>query len=347
MSGHRFNYVRILVEFAMRHGIPIVLLTTSAGHEEYLAKVTGEARGVAVITFSSEMASLTEVMRISRRIRASDVIFPTGDWAALRLLLTGGWHGAGRLRILVIREFGQAQGGLTVWLKTFVRKAIFAIVTAQTRVTVGLLTSPISPTKGFLVRIPDPIEFEPSPELIAELRAAYGISSTVYWFAIVGALDERKNIPLVTEALYLAARRTARPLGLILAGPQSDKARARFADCRADSPPYFIEADHQLTSTELDSFIAIADCLVSAHSNDSPSGILGKAVAGGRAVLAAGSPTLLRDVERLGVGAHWCRLEPEEIAEKMLVAVKDNSSTSANLAGADEFTRFLFDLHDQ
>ena len=104
-----------------------------------------------------------------------------------------------------------------------------------------------------------------------------------------------------------------------------------------------IQVDRQLTATELDSLIAIADCMVLAHSNDSPSGILGKAVVRGGAILAAGSPTLRRDIARLGDGAYWCPLEATAIAEKMVLAVRSDRQPSSDLAGTEEFGSLLLD----
>lgn len=345
MSGHRFNYVRILVEYAAERNIPIALLTTKSGHVEYMEKVSGDARDVRTFIITASRApSLAEVARISQEIMPSHVIFPSGDWAALGLLSTVGWRGFGFLRILAIREFGQGRKGFVIpLLKTYLRKLIFTSVDLQPRVTIALLTSPISPTKGRLARVPDPIEFEPSPHVIAELRTQHDISREVHWFAVAGVLDERKNIPLVMEALSLAARRVARPIGLILAGSQSPATRLHIEEFGPVMGQPVIQVDRQLTATELDSLIAIADCMVLAHSNDSPSGILGKAVVRGGAILAAGSPTLRRDIARLGDGAYWCPLEATAIAEKMVLAVRSDRQPSSDLAGTEEFGSLLLD----
>jgi hypothetical protein len=348
MSGHRFNYVRILVEYAREREIPIALLTTESGHVGYLAKVSGEARDVRTFVTASETPSVAEVARISRKIGPSHVIVPSGDWAALGLLLTAGWHGSGHLRILVIREFGQGRpGSLIACGKTSLRKLIFTIVGLQRRVTIALLTSPISPTTGLLARVPDPIEFEPSPRVIDELREKHDISSAVYWFAVAGGIDERKSIPLVMDALSLATKRVARPIGLILAGFQSPQVKSHAEECGPKMGLRIVQADRQLTSTELDSFIAIADCVILAHTNDSPSGILGKAAKRGGTILAAGAPTLRRDVARLGVGAYWCPLEASAIAEKMVLAVHNHEEPSSYLAGVQEFGAFLLDWRDR
>lgn len=198
MSGHRFNYVRILVDFARRNAIPIALLTSPSGKDEYRAKVSGPARDVQTFVTPSATPSLTEVAEFTRIIQPHLVAFPSGDWAGLGLVSTLGWHGVGRLRILAIREFAQSGGG--VWRarrKTIARKLAFALMSLQPGVRIALLASAIIQTCGFLPRLPDPIEFEPSSAVIADLQEQYGISSETYWFAVVGAIDERKNIPVV------------------------------------------------------------------------------------------------------------------------------------------------------
>lgn len=102
-----------------------------------------------------------------------------------------------------------------------------------------------------------------------------------------------------------------------------------------------VQADRQLSSAELDSFISIADCVVLAHSNESPSGILGKAAAAQRAILAAGASTLRRDVMQLGDGANWCPLDPVALADLMLGSLVNRPRPYPSVASAREFSEFL------
>lgn len=342
MSGHRFNYVRLLVEGAQRAAAPVAVLTTPAGDAEYRRKVTGPAAGVDVVV-RDDASSLPGIAAASRRLGPERVVLPSGDWAALRLLPSAGWHGSGRLRILAIREFGQASGRSS-WThaKTAARKSAFAVARLQPGVWIGLLASSISPTRGLLPRVPDPIEFEASDAVVAELRQRHGLVEGVFWFAVVGALDERKNIPLVAGALEAAATRTRTPLGLLVVGTQARDVRDWAEQYSPPAGIRLVQADRHLSSVELDSVITLADCVVLAHGNDGPSGILGKAAAAGTRILAAGAPALRRDVVRLGPPARWCALDPEELAEQMVAVVAtERPAHPFPVADAEEFVEAL------
>lgn len=343
MSGHHFNYVRVLVEAAQAADVPVVVLTTRAGHAEYCEKVTGPAGVVGVVVSDDDAATVAGIAAVSRRLRPERVIIPSGDWAALGLLRSLGWHGAGRLRILAIREFGQASGRpLRARVKTVARKMVFMAVSLQPRVWIGLLTSSIRPTRGVLPRVPDPIEFTATDAEAADMRRTLDLSPDVYWFMVAGWLDERKNIPLVARALEMAAGRTDRPLGLALVGTQAPEVREWAAGYTPPPGVRMIEVDRHLSSSELDSLLALADCVVLAHSNDGPSGIMGKAAVAGTRILAAGAPTLRRDARRLGPTASWSPLDPDAVAAQMVAAVAAGPPSHAfPAAGVHRFLETL------
>ena len=347
MDGHRFNYVRILLAACDRRGAPVTVLTTAEGREEFVAKNEG---GPAPYWEILEPGSdrLRALAETSRRLGASLVVVPDGDHLAFDLARRGRWHGRGELRILVMREF--AQPGARPALarpKTLLRKSLFRFVDALPGVRLFILGSALlvegdaGGRRGAFARVPDPIEFEPSERVRQALRAEAGLEPATYWFAIAGWLDERKNIPLVLAALRSASDLVDRPVGLLLAGRQNESVRTAVAGHARAEHVALAQLDRHLTSTELDSAISLADCLVLAHSNEGPSGILGKAAAAGKPVLAAGARTLRTDCATMGHAENWVELEPQALAGAMARLVITPSSGQVQVAGPETFAATL------
>lgn len=341
MDGHRFNYVRILLAACDGWAAHVTVLTTAEGREEFLAKNEGGVVPHWEI-FEPGVDRLRALEDTSRRMRASMVVVPDGDRLAFHLARRGRWRGRGELRILVMREF--AQPGARPALarpKTLLRKALFRFVDAMPGVRLFILGSALlvdgeaGGRRGAFPRVPDPIEFEPSEQTRQALRDEAGLEPATYWFAVAGWLDERKNIPLVLAALLSAADLVDRPVGLLLAGRQNESVRTAVAG------QALAQLDRHLSSTELDSAISLADCLVLAHSNEGPSGILGKAAAAGKPVLAAGARTLRTDCATMGHAENWVELEPQALAEAMARLVTTPGSSQVRVAGPETFAATL------
>lgn len=347
MDGHRFNYVRILVAACERRGLTVTLLTTAEGWAEFVATSEGQV-DPRVEVLAPGVDRLRALETTSRRLDASVVVVPDGDRLAFDLARRGRWRGRGELRILAMREFAQpgARPALT-GLRTVVRKVLFRFVDALPGVRLYILGSALLPERpaagrhAAFRRVPDPIEFAPSEEARQALREAAGLEPQTYWFAVAGWLDERKNIPLVLSALTSAAPRVQRPVGLLLAGRQDDSVRAALAAYDTSGPVALAQVDRHLTGTELDSAISLADCVVLAHANEGPSGILGKAVAARKPVLAAGARTLRSDCALIGQPQNWVELDRQQLAEAMARLVTTAGPSRARVAGPETFAACL------
>ena len=68
-----------------------------------------------------------------------------------------------------------------------------------------------------------------------------------------------------------------------------------------------------LTDAEFDGAISAVDCVVVAHSNEGPSGVVLKAAASGRRLILAGARSLKRDATYLGEQAMWSTLDAEAL----------------------------------
>jgi hypothetical protein len=82
-----------------------------------------------------------------------------------------------------------------------------------------------------------------------------------------------------------------------------------FEDEFCSSGAELMIEDGMLSDESLDDAIAMSDCIIVAHTNEGPSGLLGKAAAAGTRVLAAGATTLRKDCMILGDSATWVPLD--------------------------------------
>jgi hypothetical protein len=337
MGGHRFNYCRILVQHAARAGRQVTILTTSSGAETFRQLAPEAAGSVEFATLSSEAMSLADLAHVARSMAGVGlVLVPDGDRLAGELAVRGGWRGPGMLRLLIMRP--SAQPGRLRALRTILRRCIFLFWHLLPRVELVLLRSAVRPTLGLLPRVADPIELMATPETISRLRQSNDITHSRYWFTIAGALDERKNVLLVMSALELATGDSLRPLGLILSGVQTQRLRMDLASDGTAHAYRLVVDDRHLSQDELDSYILLSDAVVLAHSNEGPSGILGKAVAAGTRVLASGASSLRRDCLAIGPSATWCPLDKDHLAHLLANASRcDRPAPTTQVAGPDVF----------
>lgn len=345
MDGHRFNYVRILAEAAVRTPGSTRLLTTEDGACAYAAKVTGAAAGLEVVV-APEPVSLDVIAATSRRLATGRVVVPNGDAIAFEVARRLAWRGSGELRLLAMRARAQPGGSPAVTAaKSAVRTALFVVADRVPRVGVTVLESAIGDdARHLLPRTPDPIEWAASDADAERLAVRTGLDRDTYWFAVVGALDERKNIPLVAAAVRDVADRVSTPVGLLLAGRQDERVRRSIPQLRSGGLR-LVELDEHLSEADFDAAIGLASCLVLAHSNEGPSGILGKAVLARRRVVAAGAQSLRADCERLGPGIGvWAPLNRPALSEAMLASVRTPFRGAARVAGPPEFAASLLGI---
>jgi glycosyltransferase involved in cell wall biosynthesis len=162
-----------------------------------------------------------------------------------------------------------------------------------------------------------------------------------FWFGVVGKIGQRKNLPIVAAAVAALDRAN---VALVVAG-QIDEGILQEATPHLDR---IREAggrveiiDRLLTESEMDQMIMELDCVVLAHSNDGPSGILGKAVAAGTRIVAAGASTLRADCRHIGAGAEWVTMTERLLSEALARAILKPRPQSSLLASPAEFTAGL------
>ncbi|MFJ6284411.1 glycosyltransferase [Pseudarthrobacter oxydans] len=254
----------------------------------------------------------------SRRVGAGRTIVTDGDSLAREIAKTRRWAGSGRLSVLIMREFAQSEKShIKMKSKDLAKRLIYTRASSATGVDLAVLKSAVWAGKSKFRVAMDPVELSTTAEDIARIRQEWDLNPSIYWFAVLGAITERKNVPLIAQALMTT---DTNDVGLLVAG----KIESSIKSAVYDSLTHLSKAgksvkivDALLTDTDLDAAVSAADCLVLAHSNEGPSGLLGKAAAAGTRVVAAGAMSLREDVEALGNSGQWAPLEVHPLSRTL------------------------------
>ncbi|MCU6479906.1 hypothetical protein [Arthrobacter sp. A2-55] len=342
-TGHRFYYVRLLIEAALKRGdtVAVGLTRESFNCPEYKLHLKHFESQISMYIATSN--DLSSIESISEKFRADLTVIPDGDIFARRLIRKGKWRGAGRLSILIMRERSQNRSNpVRVWVDNSLKKSIFTMASRMNSVKIVILKS--STWKGVsnysVAR--DPVSSFTTSESIRSIRESWQIEDSKHWFGIFGNVDMRKNLSLIAQSIALLHRSE---IGILIAGQCQQEAldeAGEYLDNLRESGVKVVVVNRILTDLEMDSAIAAVDTAVLAHSNESPSGILGKAVVAGTDVVAAGAITLKEDAKMIPQNAIWCPLDMYDL-KIALEKSMERSGTVSPLAGlgADQFTSEL------
>lgn len=321
-SGHRLYYVRLLAAAAAERG-DCVRIALSAGQirsNEIEIHLANLPKNVAIVFYHD--FDLASVSRVSRELNASTVVVPDGDSFAMDLARFGRWTGSGQLSVLIMREIGQpTRVPGAQYLKTKLRLHLFRKAARLSNVKICVLKPANWAALSEFHPAVDPITFAASDEDVEGVRRNWGLVGDRYWFAVLGAISARKNVDVLANAL----RQTApNRLGLLVAGHCDKATLERMKEPLAKlsvAGAKTVVVNRLLTDLELDAAVRGADCLVLAHSNEGPSGMLGKAAAAGTRVVAAGALSLRDDIDLLPHMAAWVPLEITALASALNVAL--------------------------
>ncbi|MEA5456995.1 hypothetical protein SPF06_19910 [Sinomonas sp. JGH33] len=314
MTGHRPYYVRLLVEAAVARGQDVVLATRPAQLDSpdavlHLGELSGQFHPAVSASWTPEALA-----GLSRDVGAALTVVPDGDRFAMKLALTRGWAGVGGLSLLIMRELAQPHRipGMQA-ARTAIRSALFRRANGFPRVRVSVLKSSWWSGSSALPVVRDPISLNSSPEAVQRVTREWGLSEDRYWFAVLGAISRRKNLELVAMAL---ADIDPRRVGLLVAGAWDGDMGEETTSALNElsgAGALVVTVNRTLSDEELDSAVVRTDCLVLAHSNEGPSGLLGKAAAAGTRVVAAGAKSLRADLGWLtGIGT-WVTLDEKNL----------------------------------
>lgn len=340
-DGHRLYYVSLLVSAAIEDGNEVFVATTerAVNSSEWRVHMDHLASAISLQLVSDY--SIEAIGRISNDLGIDHVVVPDGDSRAYEIAKGGRWLGRGTIAILVMRDMGQPARvpGLAT-IKTIVKRLALKRANRVARVQICVLKS--SPWRG---RSSLPISRDPVSLTMHEAsddgRPERILPSGTFWFGVVGNVDSRKNLPLVASSIASLNRKD---VGLVVAGQVRDSvldsAEAGFQRIRA-AGGRIVVINRLLEEAEFDQIIAELDCVVLAHSNEGPSGILGKAMAAGTRIVAAGAATLRADCKNIGDGAEWSPLDERLLGASLARAVRTPRPTPSTSASPREFTSGL------
>ncbi|QIS39201.1 glycosyltransferase family 4 protein [Clavibacter capsici] len=340
-DGHRFYYVRLLAEAIVAEGRRAVLVTRAGERDSPQAAefLDGLPSGFSVVEVPrADVASAT---RVARSTGAHRIVIPDGDLHLVHLLTRRGRR-LPHVTALVMREpvvgRGQAPEALARQAMKLATMTLAAL-RPSTRITV--LKSSVWAGRSRFPVAQDPVTLAAGPQDVADVRAGWDLEPDRRWFAVVGAISSRKNLPLVAEAF---ARVAGDGTGLLVGGriveDQLAEAEPHLAEARRRGA-HVVVVDRMLEDVELDAAIAAVDCVVLAHSNEGPSGILGKAVVSGTRLIVSGASSLRRDAQAIPDHATWTPLEVDALADAMEHAVAAVGPAPVPDMGTARFTSAL------
>ena len=340
-DGHRLYYASLLATAATAAGDTVTIGTTreAASSPEWSIHMEAVSPPAKVVFIDDY--SLVSISALASNLKADHVVVPDGDSFVYELSRGKRWSAPGTVSALIMREKGQqsAVPGLTK-LTTLVKAGLFFVASMHRGVEVRVLKS--APWRGFSM-LPisrDPVTMTWHAVKDRQLLVPKG----GFWFGVVGNVGHRKNLPLVAAAVASLNRSD---LGLIVAG-QVDSGVLELAEphlqrIRRNGGSVEI-VDRLLGESEIDQVVAEVDCVVLAHSNDGPSGILGKAVAAGTRIVAAGAATLRTDCRHIGSSAHWVALTEQALADALALATTKPRPLPRLVASPEDFTAELLGL---
>jgi hypothetical protein len=311
-NGHRFQWVQHVVKALVGEGGEIVLLTSTGGSltEEFKTflsefDITVIERFADIYPPAAEMGrAIVEVHRerpVHRYvIMDSDQIIKRWWLVAPKELRA---HRGAPVGVLLMTRFPPRilLDGHLLWLRT-TKSLLTVLAMARGRARrMAYIAGRDQGRQGLLFRrLRDPAICTEHASRRSELREELGLPPDRHLVGILGKIDERKNVPMVGDAVLAAGP----DVDLLLAGAVSGDVPAWLdALSPADRARIHVrDAFH--SDPELDAFTASCDIVAIAQLNPGPSGVMGKAQVAGVPVLSAGSHARRREVTALASGVH-------------------------------------------
>ncbi len=336
IEGHRLSYVRLLVSRAVECGEPVEILAPPGTRDapEFSLHLGDHVASIQLRELENFTAASLQDLLNERP--AGMFIFPDGD-DAVRLLAVRRLRPAGAaMSVLMMRPHGQSRRSFKRVLESAAKKVMRGLARSHRDVQVFSLVPSTTVSVG-VWEVRDPIEFNPGAS-IPDWRSA---DPSLLWFGIAGAITSRKNVDLVSRALA----ELGPEVGLVVAGA-SEVDESTIDEWTAPMRKVgqsVVRINRRLSDEELDSIIASIDVAVIAHTNDGPSGIMGKADLAGKRVLSAGAPTLRRELRMnpdLGV---WTELSAPALADgaRLVLSMPARREPGQLRGSRDVFSRVL------
>lgn len=308
-GGHRFQSVAWIAEYASTD--EVVLLTSHGARQRpeftaYLSDVQLDVREVFDGVHPATRAMAHEVAEFCRGNDVAIVLVMDADQALKRWWLVAPAEFRGLPRrpgvVFMLTRY-PARVPLTdrTGWKLRTSKATLAVLaraTGSLRRVVGYAGRG-DLSRGWIVqRVRDPAICTAHSRDRAAIRQRLGLPADAKLVGVFGLVSGRKNAPLILDAIR-AGRAGAT---LVLAGSVRPEVNEWLDGLDADARARVLVRDGFLSNQDLDSYVAAADVVVLALTNNGPSGIMGKALAAGVPVVSAGSEVRAHELAVTGGG---------------------------------------------
>jgi glycosyltransferase involved in cell wall biosynthesis len=175
-----------------------------------------------------------------------------------------------------------------------------------------------------IVHLADPVQPYPSIQLdLATFRAKLGIEENRRVFLLFGALDGRKGIYQVLDAIELLSPELRQQLCLLLVGKTNATERSHIhqkvvALSQMDKPIQLVECYDFIPENDVSSYFQVADIVLATYQRHvGMSGILLLAAAAGKPVLSSDYGLMGELVRRYQLGLAVDTTTPTEIAQAL------------------------------
>lgn len=339
LSGHRPTYVDYLIAGAKEQGDRVSLAVPAAD----LHLLPEAAHEATIIELPGKLASSRQLSDLARSIEVDTVIAPDGDRWVRSLAKRPRWNAEATLVLLIMRPKGQKAGTrVRQSFDTLLKTGAIAVSRLVPRVRVVVLRSSIDQPVRHHRSVRDPIVLDP-PTVSPSEDLSLTRDPDRMRFGVLGAITLRKNVGTVAAALTALPDQTE----LAVVGRWEEDAWAQaqpaLSSYQAAGGKLTI-VNRRLTDEELDWAIVNTDCIVMAHSNEGASGILGKAAAAGKLIMAAGAQSLRADVITLGPPHVWSPLNVSSMTAAARSAIEGRQrqpAQAADVGSPTEFARTL------
>lgn len=196
-----------------------------------------------------------------------------------------------------------------------------------------------------VVHLPDPVAMHPPDRAaVTQLRQGLGLAPARKIFLLFGALDQRKGVyPLLNALRQLPPAQQAQITLLVvgaLAAAERAALLAALAEFQRHSPVQLVVYDHFIADEAIPHYFALADVVLALYQHHvGSSGVLLWAAAAGKAVLASDYGLLGELVRRHQLGCLVDSTQPAAIAKGLTALLTGEPSRLIDRAKATRFVQ--------
>jgi glycosyltransferase involved in cell wall biosynthesis len=193
-----------------------------------------------------------------------------------------------------------------------------------------------SPYRNKIIHLVDPVPVAISMEMdVFALRAKLGIEAHRQVFLLFGALDERKGIYQLLDAIKLLSSESCSRFCLLLVGKTSrqeqERIQPQITEIRAAHPVQLIECYEFISEQEVSTYFQLADVILAPYQRHvGMSGILLLAAAAAKPVLSSDYGLMGELVRKYHLGLAIDSSQPTEIATAISHYLQETTATSGN-----------------